>query len=666
VNSPSPERAANRSRRFLDALFHPLCLSLLLGAITFIAFWPVLRCDFITYDDPVYFTNNARVQSGLTSGGTLWAFRTGLMGNWNPALWLSYMLDVELFGQGPAGPHFTNLALHAVNAILVFLLFNTLTGARWRSWTVAALFALHPLRVESVAWISERKDVLSGCFGLLALLMYARYAKKVEPGQGSGPTRQSPRPRFLHSAGFGLALIFFVLGLMTKPMLITLPLVMLLLDYWPLRRFTTENIRATFRPLILEKIPFLIPAVLVGLTTLLMHRHLGGLASLAESPPTARLGNALVSYLCYLGRTFWPVQMILPYPRVERWPLTFVLLSAALMAGACLAAILLGRKQPHVFTGWFWFVGMLIPVIGIIQWGEQSMADRFTYLPAIGLFLLLVWVIGETFSESSLAKTILTGGAALALVACALTTRAQLSHWRNSETLFRHSLSVSENNHVAWSQLGLFALQQGRMDEATGYFANALKVNPDYAPALNNLGALLFRKGLVDDAEACIQKSIQLNPHDASAHFNLGQVRVARRKFDVAIGNFETALQLAPDYFEARYNLAVVLIQLNRLDDAVQQLRLITRQKPDDAKVLSNLGSALAMKGELDEAIACFRKAIHFSPENAQTHFNLGNALVQQHQADEAIVQFKEALRLDPGYLEAKQKLRALGVAVSD
>lgn len=668
MNSQPLERAADGRSRIARAVSHPACLCLLLGAATLAVFWPVVSCDFITYDDPVYFTENSHVQSGLKPDGALWAFHTGWMGNWNPAVWLSYMLDVELFGKGPAGPHFTNLVLHGANAILLFLLLKTLTGARWRSLMAASLFALHPLRVESVAWVSERKDVLSSFFGLLALLMYARYAQKRATAGSREPCAQAAAtigPRS-STVEYGLALLFFALALMSKAMLVTLPFVMLLLDYWPLQRLTVDNTKFTFRRLVLEKVPFFISGLTVGTVTFLVHRAMGALTPFAASSITARLGNALVACTCYLGRTFWPVKMALPYPRVEHWPPGSIILSALLIAGVCVAAVGLGRKQPYIFTGWFWFLGMLVPVSGIIQWGEHSMADRFTYLPSIGFFILLTWVMGEALSEWQMPKTVIGTGVALALGACAVVTRGQLAYWRNSETLFHHALSVTQNNYVAYCNLGMFSVNQGRMDEAEGYFASALTANPDYAPALNNLGAALFHRGRVKDAAACIQRSLQIEPSDVSAHFNLGQVHVAQGKLQEAVGNFETALRLQPDYFVAHQNLAAVLIRLGRMDDAVQHLRLILREKPDDAELLSNLGSALAMKGELDQAVICFRRAIQCAPEKADTHFNLGNALVMQHRPDEAILEYKEALRLNPGYKAAEQQLRAREVHAAE
>jgi tetratricopeptide (TPR) repeat protein len=651
---PPQERAPDFRSYLPDAVWRPAFLCLALGAATLMVFWPVVHCAFLTYDDPVYFTGNSHVLNGLTLDGASWAFRTGLMGNWHPVLWLSYMLDAQCFGTGPAGPHFTNLALHAANAILLFLLLDRLTGARRRSLLVAALFALHPLRIESVAWVSERKDVLSGFFALTALLAYGSYVTKSKA--------QSPKSKLF----YGLSLLLFLLGLMSKPMLVTLPFVMLLLDCWPLQRLTTANFRTALPRLVLEKIPFLACGLIVGAITFVVHKRLGALTPLSASPISARLGNALVAYTCYLGRTFLPVNMALPYPRVEHWPPDVVALSALLIAGTCVAAIWLGRKQPYIFTGWFWFLGMLAPVSGMIRWGEHFMADRFTYLPSIGLFILLVWVIGEAAGDWRFPKWVIGAGTALILGACAVCTREQLAYWRNSETLFRHALAVTKNNYVAYCNLGMFFADQGRMEEAEGCFASAVKANPDYAPALNDLGAALLHKGLVEDAAACIQRSIQLAPADVSSHFNLGQVHVAQAKLEDAAADFETALRLDPDYVEARENLAAVLIRLGRMDEAVKHLRLALRQKPDDAEILSNLGSALAMSGESARAITCFRRAIRASPERADAHFNLANALAAQHHRDEAILEYKEALRLKPDYWQAKQQLRALGLSIPE
>jgi Tfp pilus assembly protein PilF len=648
--------------RLPGVLSHPVCLCLLLGAAVLAVFWPVVNCAFLTYDDPAYYVENFRVQDGLTPDGIRWAFRTGLMGNWHPLVWLSFMLDVTLFGHGPAGPHFTNLALHAANAILLFLLLKILTGAKWRSFMVAGLFALHPLRVESVAWISERKDVLSAFFGLLSLIMYARYAQADAKKVTSGESCKAP----FGSGNYWLALVFFVLGLMSKTMLVTLPFVMLLLDCWPLRRLTMDNRRLASRRLLLEKAPFFVLGFCIGMVTLMLHKAFGALTSLATSPITARLENALVSFVCYLGRTFWPINLALPYPQVEHWPLVVALLSGLVVMGLCFAAIWWGRKQPHLFVGWFWFLGMLLPVSGIIPWGEQSMADRFTYLPSIGFFILLVWMLAGNLRAWQLPKTAVGAGSVVVLVVCAAGTRQQLAYWRNSDTLFRHSISVTENNYVAYCNLGMASVNQEKWDEAADYFANALLAKTNYAPALNNFGVILFDQGHVNEAAVCIQKAIGLDPHDVSEYFNLGQIRAAQGRMDEAVGNFETALRLDPDYLKARKNLAAILIRLGKTDDARPHLRLILQRQPHDAETLSNMGSALAMKGELDQATIYFREAVRCSPDVPDTHFNLGNALLAQHLPQEAILQYKEALRLRPGYGEAERQLRALEAKIGE
>jgi Tfp pilus assembly protein PilF len=656
MNSPSHDRAAATQprSRFVQILAHPASLSLLLAAAVVLTFRPVTQCAFLNYDDPVYFTDNAQVQSGLTWRGFKWAFHTSLMGNWHPAVWLSYMLDVALYGHGPAGPHFTNLMLHAANGVLLFLLLNRLTGARWRSLVVAALFALHPLRVESVAWVSERKDVLSAFFGLWTLLFYARYARKQLRMNAAKPEAAGASVR-----DYLFALLFFVLALMSKIMLVTLPFVMLLLDYWPLQRFLTTD-RSTIRRLIFEKLPFLAFGLVVGLITFFAHRNLGALTPLTLAAIPARLGNALVAGTCYLGRTFWPANLALPYPRVDHWPPDLVLLSALLLGGICVAAVWLGRKQPWIFVGWFWFVGMLLPVSGLIQWGEHSMADRFTYLPSIGFFILLTWVIAEFAKDWQLPGIIVVAGTVLALGAEAICTRRQLDFWRNSETLFRHSITVNPANYVAWCNLGVAFGNRGETDKAEGYFATALKLNPDYARALNDLGVVLLHRSQVEDAAALVQKAVQLEPHDASAWFNLGQICMAQGKPDQAVTNFQTALRLQPDSVEASKNLASVLIRLGRMDEAVACLQQVVDETPDDAEVLSNLGSALAMKGETDLAIVYFRRALRCSPDSAETHFNLANTLVLQHHIPDAIVEYQEALRLKPDYAAARQQLNAL------
>ena len=474
----------------------PLGICLLLVAVTLAVYWPVMRYDFINYDDPDYFTANTHVQTGLTLPNMVWAFSTRRTTNWHPLTWLSLMLDAELFGKGPVGPHFTNLLLHAANTVLLFLLLRRLTAANWRSALVAALFALHPLHVESVAWISERKDVLSTFLGLLTLLFYAGYAQGVTVDTCRVTRTESILSRVTcHVSRFyWLALLFFVLGLMSKPMLVTLPLVMLLLDWWPLGRMSrVEGRGSRVRSLVLEKIPFFLLSAISCVVTFIAQQKGGSVISLVKISFAGRIENTFVSYARYLGKTFWPSHLAVLYPHPIHWGAGLIVFSLVLVIGFSVAAVWFGRQHPYVPMGWFWFVGTLVPVIGLVQVGIQSMADRYTYLPLIGVFMVVVWGFDEARVKWRLPETLVLFLAGMFLLAGAWATRSQLSYWRDSETLFRHTLAVTENNYLAYNNLGTCLSEKGQLAEARDCFQKSLRIKPNNVDALCNMGSVLTR-----------------------------------------------------------------------------------------------------------------------------------------------------------------------------
>lgn len=597
-----------RQRRL--RLSGPLGISLLLAAVTLAVWWPVVRCDFLNYDDPDYFTANPHVQTGLGWGNLVWAFTTGHASNWHPLTWLSLMLDVEYFGKGPFGPHLVNLLFHTVNSVLVFLLLRHLTAGTWRSALVAALFALHPQHVESVAWISERKDVLSALFGLLSLLCYVWYA-----GESKVPGSKS-------RVFYVLALTFFLLGLMCKPMLVTLPLVMLLLDFWPLQSFSAS----TPQRLLVEKLPFFLLSAASCFVTFVVQQKGGAVMSLVKISLADRMGNALVSYARYLGKAFWPATLATPYPLPPHWPIPAVLVALVLFAGLCLAAVGLRKKFPFAFTGWFWFVAMLVPVIGLVQVGNASMADRYFYLPSIGLFLLVVWSLGQAAARWRLAGP-MTAVAVLLLLTAAGRTRNQIRCWQNSGTLFSHTLAVTENNFVAANNLGTWLSQNGRLPEAIACFQQSLQIEPDNPDALFNLGNAYAKGGDWDTAIANYRRVLQMTPAQADVLDNLGLALAAKKQYAEATANFEAALKLSPDSADTRNNLAAVLFMEHKFDRAAQQ----------------------------------YREALRLAPDDARIHANLGDTLVRLGQPVEAAKSYQEALRLNPGDAVLEAKLRSLG-----
>ncbi len=602
----------------------PVWIGLLLAVATLLVYYPAARFDFINLDDPLYVSSNTNVQKGLTLDGMTWALSTSHAGNWHPLTWLSHMLDAHLFGPGPAGPHVVNLLFHVANTLLLFGLLRWLTGAVWRSALVAALFALHPLHVESVVWISERKDVLSAFFFLLTLWAYGRFAavqslaSKVQ-GQPSAVERRQSSPvlRLSSSSFYFLSLLFFVLGLMSKPMLVTVPFVLLLLDYWPLGRFGLPAQEPRLKALISllrEKIPFFLLSAGSCVVTFMVQTRGGAVQSLAQRSLGSRLENTPVAYARYLGKTLWPEGLATPYPRAEDWPLIQVLLAVGLLIGLSLAAVWLSRRFRFVGVGWFWFVGMLIPVIGLIQVGEQSMADRYTYLPLIGLFIILAWGAGEACGRWRWPKAGCAGIAGLMLVACAATTRRQIGHWENSETFYHHDLAVTRKNWVACYNLAWYLDQQGRVDDALAYYRRAIEIEPRNPDPVNNIGVAL----------------------------------VDKKQYAEAIPYFERALKAEPGFYEAHNNLGKALEELGRLDEAIREYRLVLEKKPDHVSALNNLGSALSRKGQFAEAMPCYEASLRAKPDQATAHYGLASALARLGRADEAISHYQQVLQRIP------------------
>jgi Flp pilus assembly protein TadD len=605
-------------------------LCLLLAAVTLAVYWPVTRCDFINCDDPDYIASNVHVQTGLTLPNIVWAFSTGETANWHPLTWLSLMLDTTLSGKGPSGPHLTNLLLHAANTVLLFLLLRRMTAAIWRSAFVAALFALHPLHVESVAWISERKDVLSTFFGLLVLLFYAGYARRVTDHTcrvtrtGSSTSRVSCHVSYF----YGLALLFFALGLMSKPMLVTLPFVMLLLDWWPLQRVTggrwqAADIRGLFR----EKIPFFLLSAASCVVTCIAQQKGGSMVSLMRISLAGRIENAFVSYARYLGKTVWPSPLVVLYPHPIHWNTGLVVFSLLLVAGFSGAAVWFGRKHPYVPVGWFWFVGTLIPVIGLVQVGIQSMADRYTYLPLIGVFLAVVWGFDEARVKWRLSESLVLCLAGMTLLAGAWATRSQLGYWRDSETLFRYALAVTENNSLADNSYGICLSEKGQQAEAVDYFQKSLQINPDNADVLCNMGNALAQSGQWDAAADYFRRSLKINPKQARVLSNLGLVLLNQKQYAEAAACFEKALQGKPDSASIHNNLATVLFVERRYDEAARHFRESLRLQPGNPQVFSNLGDTLLQLGQSAEAVRCYQEALRLNPGNPVIQARLQQAL---------------------------------------
>jgi Flp pilus assembly protein TadD len=622
----------------------------MLALVTLALYWQATHHDFINYDDDDYVTSNVHVQNGLTLESVKWAFFNPASANWHPVTMLSHMLDCQLFGLKPWGHHLTSLLLHTFNTVLVFLLLHRMTGALWRAALVAALFAWHPLHVESVVWVAERKDVLSTFFGLLTLLFYVRYAQS--------ETQNSK----LKTQNYLLSLFVFALGLMSKAMLVTWPFIMLLLDYWPLQRITGDKWQVTkFLRLVREKIPFFALAAAASAVTLVVQQQGGAVMAVESFPFGERVENALISYCRYLGKMFWPTNLAVFYPHPGYWPLDEVLLAVLFLGGISVLLFVQRWRYPFLLMGWLWFVGMLMPVIGLVQVGGQAMADRYTYLPSLGLFILTIWGVYEMTRRWRYHEIALSVAGSAAIILCLGVTWRQLGHWQDSETLFRHALAVTQNNYVAHNNLGLALEKKGQTEEAIYQYQEAIRLTPDFAEAHNNLGIALGERGQIDEAVNQFQQALRLKPDNAEVHNNLGAIFYQKGQIDEAMSQFQEALRLTPDNLNAHNNLGNAFGTKGQTDEAISQFREVLRLAPGFAEAHNNLGIALKERGQIDEAVNQFQEALHLKPDNAEFHNNLGASLYQKGRTDEAIGQFQEALRLKPDYAQASYNLaRAL------
>jgi tetratricopeptide (TPR) repeat protein len=640
----------NRIEKFWPATF--ICF--LLAAVTFGAFWPLVHHDFINCDDQLYVTENGIIQSGLHWDGLVWAFSTAKGGNWHPLTWLSHMLDVQLFGLKPGWHHLTSLILHLANTVLVFMVLRRMTGAQWRSAFVAALFALHPLHVESVAWVSERKDVLSTFFFFLTLLAYVRYAEmKVQSPKSKA---QSPEPpvhasHITHHASlyYILTLLFLALGLMSKPMLVTMPFVLLLLDYWPLGRVEIKNQKSKIKnllPLVLEKIPFLALSAAMSVVTFLAQKQSGAVANTVMAPFELRIENALVSYAAYLLKMLWPVRLAILYPYPTGIPAAFVGIALLILVSISLVAWSYRRKWPYIFVGWAWFVGTLVPVIGLVQVGRQSMADRYSYLPLLGIFIILAWGLADLTARCSRRMVPLAAAAALLLGTCAILTRCQVNRWQDSETLFRHTITVTGDNPVAQESLGAALAGQGRIAEAAEHFAQAVKIDPNYAQARTDLGLTQVLAGQLDEGIRQYRAALTIDPHSENAHFNLGRALASQGKLAEAVPEYQAALQLNPGSLETREFLAEALAQVGKADEAAVHFEKVLQSNPNQAAHW-RYGLLLAQTGRPNEAIVHLREAVRLQPD-AERHQALAQALAAAGHPELAVAEYWEALRLLP------------------
>jgi tetratricopeptide (TPR) repeat protein len=633
------------------------CLvSLLLAAFVAVSFLGLARNGFVALDDNVYLGNNVLVRDGLSVRGFAWAWTTTLAGNWHPLTWLSHMLDVELFGMKPGAHHLVNLAIHGANTILLFLALQTMTGARWKSALVAAFFGMHPLHVESVAWASERKDVLSTFFELLALRAWLRHLR---------------RPTAARSLS---AVVPFALALLAKPMPISFPFVLLLFDWWPLGRWAPTSGAGAFGTgppppwrLVREKAPLLLLSAAAGAIAVFAQSRAQAVVSAADISLPARVANALVSYVHYLVHAAWPLGLAVFYPQTSRLP-SVALVSAALLIliAATWLALRSSRRRPYVLVGWFWYLGALVPVIGLVQVGRQAMADRYTYLPLTGIFLLAVWALAESAAARPTAKKAAGLSALAMLLACAALTGNQVSHWRDSGTLFTRALATTRDNWMAHNGLGYWLYEQKMYDEAEAHLREASRLNPENFDVLFNRGLVATARGNHEEAQVFYQAVLLGQPENAEAHNNLGVALMNQGRLEESISHFEAALGNAPDQVQAHFNLARALGALGRPGPALGHYRRVLALDADNTQARNELGILLAGLGRTEEALSNFRGVLDREPGNAQAHNNIGNALGALHRADEAAEHYRAAIRIDPTGLDAHLNLGNLLVAAGN
>jgi tetratricopeptide (TPR) repeat protein len=617
-----------------------LWIGAVLVAVSLGLYGQTLGFPFINWDDPLYITKNAQVQGGITKEGIAWAFTETDLINWHPLTWMSHMLDCQLYGLDPRGHHATNVLLHILNTLLLFALFAAMTRSPWRSATVALLFSIHPLHVESVAWISERKDLLSTLLGLLSVWAYVAYA------------RRGDVYRYL------LAALFLSLALMSKAMVVTLPFVFLLIDYWPLRRTPS-------RRMFIEKIPLLLLAAGTSVVTFIVQQNAGGMETANPIPIAARLANALVSYATYIIKTTWPsgLAFFYPHPYIPEsggvplgvWQIVG---SAAVLLAVTAWVIRLRNRRWAVF-GWCWFLGTLIPVIGIVQVGHQAMADRYMYLPSIGLYVMAAWGGAELLdaSRSRFGRTyVAVGAVAAALVALAVTAWSQTGHWRSSMALFEHALEVVPRNPTIRYNVANRLRDQGKIDEAILHYRRALEATPDSTQLNVNLANVLRKQGRIKEAVVLYERALKADPDDVLANTNLGSAYRSRGRLDEAEHHYRMALRAGPDK-TALYNLANLLLSREEFAEAIDRYREALEVDANDPRVHNNLASALFTSGDLEAAEQHFRAALLIAPNYYRAYNNLGMLLQEQGRIGDAIRLYQYALRIEPGYADAHGNL---------
>lgn len=634
-----------RSRYFVFAGLASLCLAIYAQTLGF---------DFIDLDDDQYILNNPFVTDGFGLGSVKWALTAFYASNWHPLTWISHQIDVSLFGLEPGGHHAVNVILHIANSLLLFSLARRLTGAFWKSAAIAALFAVHPTHVESVAWIAERKDVLSTLFWLLSTYAYVVYASRTEP--------ESPLVR----RAFWLSLGLFALGLMAKPMLVTLPFTFLLLDLWPLNRFDIREPKKIL-PLIVEKIPFFVLAIISSVLTILAQRSGGAVQSLEVIPLGDRLANSTTAFAKYVLVFFYPADLGIWYPFDKSIGIATVAAAFMMIAGVTLAAVWQIRQRPFLIAGWLWFLGTLVPVIGLVQVGRQSMADRYTYVPYIGLTIVVVWLTAELFERFKINKTAVAGFAAIVIVAFTAIAARQTSYWKDSESIFKRTYEVTGPNFLVQHNLCRFLERRNRLDEAIAQCRAAIENSPELPDAYNTLGTIQIKQQRFDDARANFLRAIETRPQFVLAYVNLALIDANRNDLDSAVEFVKKAVEVGGDEFlqssaltDAYAGIAVAAYKLQRYDRASEYFEKALAISPDNLDHQRNLAVSLHFQGRSAEGEKILLETIRKHPNQAEVHNSLGLIYAGQNRREEARAQFQKALQINPGLVPAQSNLRKL------
>jgi protein O-mannosyl-transferase len=617
-------------------------LAAALVAVTVLVYAPVRDDGFFMMDDPFYVYQNLSVTAGLKLESIKWALTSGDYSNWHPLTWISHMTDVQLFGVNAGAHKIVSVGFHVANTLLLFWLLLRMTGMAGRSALVAALFALHPMHVESVAWVSERKDVLSTFFGMLTMIAYVAWLKDRQAWRYAGMC------------------VLFALSLMSKPMLVTMPFVLMLLDVWPLRRITLADPPRAWLRLAWQKLPLFALTVASSVITFLVQRAAGAVQSVQRISVPDRIAHTVVAYGKYIRKLVLPYDLGIPYPYSAEIPAATVLASLLLVGAVSFFAVRTLRSHPYVAVGWFWFFGTLVPVIGLVQVGQQDMADRYSYVPAIGLFILVAWGAPFLLQRKGVGRPVLIALALLVTGAYTIVARKQVEAWHSSTTMFAHTAAVTRDNYMAESGLGWALGQEKRYQEAELHLHEALRIRPQHVPAHTNLGEVLTDQGKLEEAAEHYAEAARLDPTLVMVHAQLAITYSRMRRDDEAMAAFENALRVLPDYASAHNGMALVLARHGKIAEAIDHYRKAIDSQPDFAEAHNNLGVTFAGQSQLDSAVAHFSEAVRAKPDYGEAYANLGVALSTLGRSAEAVEALQNALRINPQYESSRQLLEAL------